>query len=397
MKPAYRIRAYSHERLKWVVRGKENGKWVRKYFETKAEATTYAQIKNTDVLNLGTQGAEFPLALRVMALEGENRLKPFGKTIQDAVNFYLPHLERQSRATTVQALVQQAKQAKIADGAKKPTVTEFGHRGGKFADAFPDREIGSLTREEIEDWLRSYCLNPVTRNNYRKVVVNLFNHAVQKGLLDQNPAAKIKKAREERSEIGILTPQQVKALLTNASEEILPYFAIAVFAGIRPEEIAPPQKSDSGLEWSDVRWKQGVIRVRAEVSKVGKARNVKIEPNLKMWLQPYQSRTGRVASDNWRDLFRETRKLAEVEVWPHDCLRHSFATYWLEIHRDAPALALEMGNSVEIVLDRYSKVLDEPNDARAFWALVPGPAKLPSRPKPPTDRNPAKGTPVPAP
>jgi hypothetical protein len=30
-----------------------------------------------------------------------------------------------------------------------------------------------------------------------------------------------------------------------------------------------------------------------------------------------------------------------------------------------------MGNSVEVILERYSKVLDEPEDARKFWAIEP--------------------------
>ncbi|MEI8341630.1 MAG: hypothetical protein WCH43_08870, partial [Verrucomicrobiota bacterium] len=57
MKFGYRIRPYAHDRLKWVVRGKENGKWVRKFFETKGEAETFAQVKNTELANQGTEGA----------------------------------------------------------------------------------------------------------------------------------------------------------------------------------------------------------------------------------------------------------------------------------------------------------------------------------------------------
>jgi hypothetical protein len=30
-----------------------------------------------------------------------------------------------------------------------------------------------------------------------------------------------------------------------------------------------------------------------------------------------------------------------------------------------------MGNSVEVILERYSKVLDEPDDAVKFWAIEP--------------------------
>jgi len=295
----------------------------------------------------------------------------YGKTLRDAVDFYIPHLARASKVRPVEKVVAEALASKTADGLKKPTLIEFEHRAGHFAEAFPAREIGSITREEVEEWLRTTFLHRVTRNNNRKTVVNLFNFAVSKGYVASNPASGIGKAREERVEIGILTPSQVSNLLTGATPEILPYFAIAVFAGIRPEELAPPLKSDARVEWSDVKRAQGIIRVRAEVSKVGKARNVKIEPTLAKWLEPYRLKKGPIAPANWRKLFRATRAAAKIETWPDDCLRHSFATYWLQVHRDAPALALEMGNSVDIILERYSKVLDDPQDAEKFWAVLP--------------------------
>jgi integrase len=371
MKEGYRVKPYKHPKMKWVVRGKESGKWVRKFFGTKVEATSYAELKNTDLLNLGLEGKEFSLGLRVMATECERDLAPFGKTIRDAVNYYLPHLLRSSKARPIEKVVEEAETSKKADGLKKPTLTEFGHRAGQFAKAFPGREIGTFTQEEIEQWLRTTFENPVTRNNTRKIVVNLFNFAVSRKYIATNPASGIKKAREERSEIGILTPGQVSALLTNAAPEILPYFAMAVFAGIRPEELAPPLKGDAGVEWSDVKWAQGIIRVRAEVSKVGKSRNVKIEPALEKWLAPYRLAKGRIAPPKSREHFRNARTAAGITEWPTDCLRHSFATYWLQAHRDAPCLALEMGNSVEVILARYSKVLDEPEDAAKFWAIIP--------------------------
>jgi len=175
----------------------------------------------------------------------------------------------------------------------------------------------------------------------------------------------IETANETSGEVGILRPEQVVQLLTHSKREILPYFAIGAFAGIRPEELLK-------LQWSDFKWKQGIIRVRAEVSKVGKARNVTMEANLKEWLLPHLNKKGKVCPFNWRRLFRETRIEAGVTEWPSDCLRHSFATYWLEKHKDAPRLALEMGNSVSVILEHYHQVLDEPKDAERYWAIKPG-------------------------
>ena len=97
MKPGYRVKPYNHERLKWVVRGKENGKWVRKFFEKKEEAKTYAETKNIELQNQGTEGASFPTKLRVMAQREQERLEPYGKTLTDAVDYYVKHLESTKR------------------------------------------------------------------------------------------------------------------------------------------------------------------------------------------------------------------------------------------------------------------------------------------------------------
>ena len=120
MKVGYRIKAYAHDRLKWVVRGKENGKWVRKFFESKGAAKTFAQIKNTELLNQGTEGASFPTALRVMAQHEQDRLQPYGKTIRDAVDYYIKHLD----ATTHSVMLQQAKEELIAK-TLIPSTTSF--------------------------------------------------------------------------------------------------------------------------------------------------------------------------------------------------------------------------------------------------------------------------------
>jgi integrase/recombinase XerD len=203
----------------------------------------------------------------------------------------------------------------------------------------------------------------------------LFNFAVREEYLPSNPAAEIDRRDEGDNEIEILTPKQMAALLLHSTFEILPYFALAGFAGIRPEEL---QK----LEWEDIKWKAGIIRIRETVSNKTGARNVTIQPNLALWLEPYRNCTGRICMPAWRRLFRETRIAAGITRWPDDCLRHSFATYLLEIQKDAPALALEMGNSVEVILDRYAKPLDEPDDAAEFWTMAPGVTPEPQNPLP---------------
>jgi hypothetical protein len=98
MKNGFRIKAYKHHRLKFLVRGKIAGKWDRKYFATKGEATTYAHQQNTKLLNEGRNGIEFPEWLRLSAERAFETLNPWGKTIEDAVQFYVGQLEKARRA-----------------------------------------------------------------------------------------------------------------------------------------------------------------------------------------------------------------------------------------------------------------------------------------------------------
>src|SRR5215471_3219999 len=105
MKIGFRVKAYKHERLKFVVRGKVAGKWERRYFATKGEATTYAQQQNTLLLNEGRNGVEFPGWLRLSAQRAYETLLPWGKTIEDALHFYVSHLEETKKSAPLQAAV----------------------------------------------------------------------------------------------------------------------------------------------------------------------------------------------------------------------------------------------------------------------------------------------------
>lgn len=88
---------------------------------------------------------------------------------------------------------------------------------------------------------------------------------------------------------------------------------------------------------------------------------------------PHRKSAGKICTPSWIRLFRKTRRDARIAHWPHDCLRHSFATYWLEKFKDAPRLALEMGNSVSVIMEHYDKVLDDPADAGRYWQIKPTP------------------------
>ena len=54
----------------------------------------------------------------------------------------------------------------------------------------------------------------------------------------------------------------------------------------------------------------------------------------------------------------------------HNVLRHSFASYKLAVKRDANALALEMGNSPQI-LQRHYLELATPRQGKQWFGILP--------------------------
>src|SRR5438045_2937786 len=103
----HRVKEYHDKRrphLRFVVNTRTNGKRSRQFFETKKTAESFAQKKDIELLNGGLEAVNFPTALRVEALDCIESLRPFGKTLRDAVKFYLPHLKATNRNCTLREL-----------------------------------------------------------------------------------------------------------------------------------------------------------------------------------------------------------------------------------------------------------------------------------------------------
>src|SRR5262249_38659415 len=217
--PKIKVRRYSDSNrphLKFVVNYREAGKRKRTFFETKEQAGSFAAFKNDELKRNGAEHSEFPTAVRVMAQNAVELLKPFGKTIMDAAQFYAAHLKASEKSWAAVQLVKELVAAKEHDGASARHVSDLRSRLNIFAKKFDGRPVATITGAEIDDWLRSLPGSPVTRNHYRRLIVLAFNFAVQRGYATDNPAKKTAKAKERAGDIGILTIWQAARLLQTA-------------------------------------------------------------------------------------------------------------------------------------------------------------------------------------
>ncbi len=363
-KSAFRIKPYKHPRLKFVVRSKVSGKWERKFFTTKVEAQTFVRLKEVELLNQGREGVTFPTWLRVMAEQQAERLKPFGKTLSDAVDFYVRHLEAVTNSVPLPQAMAELIENRRGSGASVRYCYDLGIRIGRFCHAFPDRSVAEISTAEVDAWLASLPLAPVTRNTFRRDLRTLFAFAVTRHYCADNPVAQTTKAKEVDGEIEILTVAQTALLLESANAETLPFWAIGAFAGLRRAEI-------ERLDWKQIDLESNLIEVKARHSKTATRRLVTIQPNLAAWLLPFQKIRGPVAPANLRKLTEDDRERAGLgSGWPQNALRHSFGSYHLARFNDAAALALQMGNSPEVIFRHYRQLV-KPKDAERYWQICP--------------------------
>lgn len=99
-----------------------------------------------------------------------------------------------------------------------------------------------------------------------------------------------------------------------------------------------------------------------------------IQPNPSEWLMRYRSDDCAIYYS--RRKFREAYKLAGINQWKMDILRHSYGTYRLPILKSADALALEMGNSPDVIFRHYRRPMNEAS-ASAYFDLRPEVSPVP--------------------
>lgn len=375
-----------HPRYKFSVVMSRGGERQRqRYFKTKGEAEAAAEAMKIEVANLGTRAAAFITDLdRALIMEASEKLAPYGKTLREALDFYLAHLGRVQRSCTVADLVDDLLTLKGREKKSQRYQDDLRLKLERFSNSFEGRQVAAVTTDEISTWLHGLNLSAVSVTNYRRVLGVLFSRAVSKGLMERNPVDSSMKPNEVEGEVGILTPGESARLLAFAHDDIRAVIALGMFAGIRHAELMK-------MDWKEVDLVSGFITVKAAKAKSARRRVIPIRENLAAWLAPVAKLAGSVWPEKHqrgRTLFEEARRAAgfgdegsetpeekaagvKLKPWPHNALRHSFASYHLARWQDAARLALELGHTgTSLIFSNYRELV-RPDEGAAYWNISP--------------------------
>jgi integrase len=290
-----------------------------------------------------------------------------GVSLVDAARFYARHhgrgITRKSVADAVDALIA----AKTAKGVSTVYLADLRYRLGVLREAF-HCDANALTPDDLKAFFESRAgLSPRSHNNFLRTIRTFLTFAQNHGWLSKEAdlLARVEKRSEKPMPVGIFTPVQVVALLKKASAEIMPCLALGAFAGLRSEEILR-------LDWADVERRPGFIEVAAHKAKTATRRIVPISDNLARWLVIAPRGAERVwpHSKAWFfEAMRDTASDAKIK-WEQNALRHSFISYRLAEIQDVNRVALEAGNSPQMIFRHYRE-LATPDQARTWFSIAP--------------------------
>jgi integrase len=195
----------------------------------------------------------------------------------------------------------------------------------------------------------------------------LFKYAVKRGYLpkDHDELSGVERADDSGTDIEVFTPAELRKLLDMVRPEMVPYLAIAAFAGLRAAEI-------DRLDWSEVNLAERFIELKASKAKTASRRLAPIPDNLLAWLTPYAQPFGPVCNFERSDkqLFYYLAPKAGLK-WKRNGLRHSFISYRLAVVKDVGAVSLEAGNSAQMIFKHYRQLVTE-KQGNEWFSIKPG-------------------------
>lgn len=356
---------------RWCVYlGKIGGKRRRKYVKSFRAAKNLARDAEAQRRTAGEVWVGMSDAERLEVVGILAQVRERGLTLTDVWRGFLDGTGRPPTVAplTLREAMELTLKAKEAENCRPRYVKAMGKYLRAFARGREEMAVGDVTLATIQEWFAARQETPKRTVGSIGVLSSMFSVCVDHGFLQANPCHKFKRPRIDYGRPPVLLPEQVRKAVDHVHQFFprhLGWFVLATFAGVRPEEIAK-------LDWSAFDDAAGTVTLDAEQSKVRERRIVHLEPAALAWVREAK----RIACPlEWTERQKAPVRAAlvgllELKAWPQDVLRHTAASHWLALRRDAAAVALELGTSVEILMRHYRELVPDAQ-AAAFWAVLP--------------------------
>ena len=361
-----------------------NGLRIRRQFKDRDEALGEKNRLEVEAANSGEIRVR-PTRLSAAELaEAEAAMARLGaRSLSQAVDYYLNNY----RPPVTPMPLEIAAAAYLAEKVvhvRPPALNDYRRTLEWLKAAFPSRTVHSIATADIQRFLGGRNIGKKRFNNLRGDLHAFFAYcqAAPREWSRENPVKPIPKFRITRGIPDIVTAETAERLMAYVETYaggprsglqagcLVPYFALALFAGLRPSvphgEIWKLAQLPDTSRCIDLGI--GVIRVSPDVAKTKSVRQITIQPNLAEWLVRYPLKKYPLIPANAQAMITTVRKRFALS---DDVLRHTFISMHVAKFKSLAAVALEAGNSETMVRRHYLNLVGVA-EAERFWSITPG-------------------------
>jgi len=259
--------------------------------------------------------------------------------------------------------------------------------GKRFNEIHGDTLLVDITRRDIMRFIEAMDVKKVSKTSYRQALGAIFASAVDRGEIDENPTWSNSKRRNKGTgktkPNKALTLEKIILILRTMPRDLIPYYCICLFAGLRLNEIY-------NLYWEDICFDEAAMIIRDPKGSTDKEvgnRYPQMPPVLLEWLEGFEKYSGPVFPKNWKankvyphrrsiglmiegekGKGEETKKI-NLKLYPSNTLRHTSCTAYSACFGRAYA-AKQVGNTEKKQASNYDHVW-KTSLGKKFFSLTP--------------------------
>lgn len=376
-----------------------SGKRERQFYPNRDEAKAAASELRAKFKEHGSAASIIRPALAEDATRAAAVLEPWGASLLEAAKAFAAIREREAASkllgeaaeTWWEWLLSSERETQVKARPRPRTLQGYRQTKKKLVDALGERLLATITVDDLQAAITPPGTPPTMAASNHRCARVFWNWAAKKGWCRADVITGVQTRKPDKSkEVGILTPAEAERLLAVAEEyfpQAVASYAIQLFAGVRPAEIArlkAEHVTDEG------------INLGAATTKKASRRHIAPSKTLAAWLAAYPFKPCK----NWKRVDDACRCLAGWDVtwpdwlakpdavkvkkgkkavrpaWPQNAIRHSHATYSVAAGVEIETLLFEFGHTESTdVLRRHYKGVASKKDALAYFALRPGGVK----------------------
>ncbi len=312
----------------------------------------------------------------------------------EVYRFYIRHTQTGRKTVPLADAARSYLQMLVETGRAVAYVSHARKALEDFAEELGSHDVADYDAEAIRGHLYGLNYSPVTIRHRRGHLLCAFAWWTEQGWIDENPVEKVKRPNVVSGEPGILPVADMERLF-RANEKVDPgicgILALGAFAGMRTSAIGR-------LDFEELDFGQrGILTPACKTKKRRRQWIEGLPENLWKWLERTPPEIfaldGRQLLHRRAEAFKRAGLLIEADdiayenrkreargeplvTWqpthpPKNCLRHSFATYHVALHRDPGKTALILSHRNQQVLYQHYLGIATSAEAEKYFRILP--------------------------